>query len=114
MSNRFIFTKDVQGILVFLAARRRLSIRGEERVRSVGRFEQGNERAGEEGSYPKLPTVRERRCFVVSSAIALSVSARGIGFKFLRGAQENKCLLAVVQTHVDPSNTSSFNTTVAA
>ena len=114
MSNRFIFTKAVQGTLVFLTERRRSSIRGEERARSIGRVEQGNERAGEDGSYPKLPTVRERRCFVVSSAIVLSVSTRNIGFKFLRGAQENKCLLAFVQTHVDPSNTSSFNTTVAA
>ncbi|GBL40047.1 hypothetical protein EMGBD2_13050 [Nitrospirota bacterium] len=55
MSNRFIFTKGVQGILVFLAARRRLSIRGEERVQSVGRFEQGDERAGKTGHTLSCP-----------------------------------------------------------
>lgn len=48
------------------------------------------------------------------AAIVRSVSARGIGFKFLRGAQENKRLLAFAQAHVDPSSKSSFNTTVAA
>ncbi len=48
------------------------------------------------------------------AAIVRSVSTRGIGFKFLRGAQENKRLLAFAQAHADLSDKSSFNTTVAA
>lgn len=48
------------------------------------------------------------------AAIVRSVSTRGIGFKFLRGAQENKRLLAFAQTQVVPSDKPSFNTTVAA
>lgn len=44
-----------------------------------------------------------------------SVSVRGIAFKFLRAAQENKRLLAFVQAHVsDHSDKSSLDAGVAA
>jgi hypothetical protein len=43
------------------------------------------------------------------------VSARGIAFKFLRAAQENKRLLAFVQTRTpDQPDKSSLNPGVAA
>jgi hypothetical protein len=37
------------------------------------------------------------------AAMVRSVSSRGIAFKFLRSAQENKRLLAFVQTHTESS-----------
>jgi len=49
------------------------------------------------------------------AAMVRSVSARGIAFKFLRAAQENKRLLAFVQAQAsDHPDTSSRNTGVAA
>jgi hypothetical protein len=44
-----------------------------------------------------------------------TVSARGIAFKFLRAAQENKRLLAFVQAHTsDQPSKSSVNAGAAA
>lgn len=49
------------------------------------------------------------------AAMVHSVSARGIAFKFLRAAQENKRLLAFVQAQIrNQSDKSSPNTAVAA
>jgi hypothetical protein len=49
------------------------------------------------------------------AAMVRSVSARGIAFKFLRAAQENKRLLAFVQAQApDHSDKSSLNAGVAA
>ncbi len=76
MSNTFLVTEDVRGTLVFLTERVGSSIRGEERARSVGRSEQGNERAGDDGSHFKLPTVSEGGRLAVSPAIATGASFR--------------------------------------
>ena len=49
------------------------------------------------------------------AAMVRSVSPRGIAFKFLRAAQENKRLLAFVQTQIpDQPDKSSHNADVAA
>ena len=49
------------------------------------------------------------------AAMVCSVSARGIAFKFLRAAQENKRLLAFVQAQIPHQpDKSSFNAGVAA
>jgi hypothetical protein len=49
------------------------------------------------------------------AAMVRSVSPRGIAFKFLRAAQEDKRLLAFVQAQAsDHSNKSSLNAGVAA
>lgn len=57
----------------------------------------------------------EREAPLEVAAMVRSVSARGIGFKFLRGAQENKRLLAFVQAQASGSSEkSSLNAGVAA
>lgn len=43
--------------------------------------------------------IAEDECPVEVAAMVRSVSARGIAFKFLRKAQENKRLLAFIQSH---------------
>jgi hypothetical protein len=49
------------------------------------------------------------------AAMVRSVSARGIAFKFLRAAQENKRLLAFIQVQTpDQPDKSSLNAGVAA
>jgi hypothetical protein len=49
------------------------------------------------------------------AAMVRSVGARGIGFKFLRAAQEHERLLAFVQAHTpDQPDKSSLNAGVAA
>jgi PilZ domain len=57
----------------------------------------------------------ERESPLEVAAMVRSISARGIAFKFLRAAQEDKRLLAFVQSHTpDPSVKSSLNPGVAA
>jgi hypothetical protein len=64
--------------------------------------------------YLQLSLGKDERPLEVA-AMVRSVTARGIAFKFLRAAQENKRLLAFVQAQTSgkPSDKSSVNTGVA-
>jgi PilZ domain len=60
-------------------------------------------------------SLREGEAPLELAGMVRSVSVRGIAFKFLRAAQENKRLLAFVQAQVsDQSNKSSLDAGVAA